>query len=155
LDFALGEYLRWAVEGLLRRKIFAARIFACLLVFFSLPALAQEKQIYAGSAVCAGCHQAEYKSWHDSHHGWALREPTAANVLGDFHDTQFTNKNVTTHFSEAGGEYFVETDGPDGRMTKYKIAYTVGVWPLQQYLVKTGNGMSIARPGIIFIPRAR
>ena len=33
------------------------------------------------------------------------------------------------------GKFFVRTDGPDGKLHEYPIAYTFGVYPLQQYLI--------------------
>lgn len=38
------------------------------------------------------------------------------------------------------GGYFVETDGPDGSVGEYRVAYTFGVTPLQQYLVEFPGG---------------
>ena len=38
------------------------------------------------------------------------------------------------------GKYFVRTDGPDGRLHEYPIAYTFGVDPLQQYLIPFPGG---------------
>lgn len=32
------------------------------------------------------------------------------------------------------GKFMVRTDGPDGQLRDYQIAYTFGVYPLQQYL---------------------
>ncbi|HSO47160.1 MAG TPA: multiheme c-type cytochrome, partial [Rhizobiaceae bacterium] len=95
---------------------------------------------FAGSAACESCHANETKAWSGSHHGWALREPTPANVLGDFNDAGFSHKGVNSRFTTQGGDYFVETDGPDGKLQRYKVRYTVGVVPLQQYLVETGDG---------------
>lgn len=62
------------------------------------------------------------------------------NILGDFNDARFEHNGVVSKFSSHDGHYFVETDGPDDRLTKYEIIYTVGVAPLQQYLVKLDDG---------------
>lgn len=95
---------------------------------------------FAGSTSCAQCHRSEHEAWQRSHHGWALREARKESVLGDFNNTSFTNKDVTTRFTMKDGQYFVETGGPDGKPTNYQVRYTVGIYPLQQYLVETGNG---------------
>ncbi|MFT5394808.1 MAG: hypothetical protein ACI8PT_005020, partial [Gammaproteobacteria bacterium] len=95
---------------------------------------------YISSAQCSACHADAAATWQGSDHGWAWREPTSANVLGEFDGTTFENKGVASRFSSRNGKYFVETDGPDGVPTEYEIKYTVGVKPLQQYLVETGNG---------------
>ncbi|HQR39013.1 MAG TPA: tetratricopeptide repeat protein, partial [Blastocatellia bacterium] len=39
-----------------------------------------------------------------------------------------------------GDEFFVTTDGPDGQLHEYKIAYTFGIHPLQQYLIEFPGG---------------
>ncbi len=95
---------------------------------------------YVKAAVCAECHRAIYQTWFDSHHGWAVRRPIAENVLGDFDNATLQHKGIESRFSRRDGKYFVETDGPDGRMTKFQVKYTVGVSPLQQYLVELDRG---------------
>ena len=116
---------------------------ALSLVIFSLNVSvgrAADPQTFAGSASCSGCHEAETNAWQGSDHGWALREPTAQNVLGDFSGVTFTNKDVTSRFFMKDGQYFVQTDGADGKPQDYQVRFTVGVRPLQQYLVETADG---------------
>ncbi|MGH9334539.1 MAG: tetratricopeptide repeat protein, partial [Vicinamibacteria bacterium] len=48
--------------------------------------------------------------------------------------------DVTSTFFQRDGKYFVETEGPDGELAEYSIAYTFGVTPLQQYLVAFPGG---------------
>src|SRR5262249_47308565 len=38
------------------------------------------------------------------------------------------------------GKFRVYTDGPDGTMREYEVAYTFGVAPLQQYLIAVPGG---------------
>ncbi len=92
---------------------------------------------YVGSESCSACHADQVAAWRGSHHGWALRAAQGANVLGDFNDAIFEFGGVRTRFFRRNGQAFVETDGPDGAPTAYEIRYTVGVEPLQQYLVET------------------
>ena len=99
-------------------------------------AAAAGQQGYVKAAVCAECHKEIYETWFDSHHGWALRQPIAENVLGDFNNATLQHKGITSRFTARDGKYFVETDGPDGSMTNFQVKYTVGVSPLQQYLVE-------------------
>ena len=54
--------------------------------------------------------------------------------------TSPTYNGVTTRFVQRGGRYWVATDGPDGVVTEYPVAYTFGVYPLQQYLVPFPRG---------------
>jgi hypothetical protein len=56
-------------------------------------------------------------------------------VLGDFKDARFQKDAVTSSFYKKDDEFYVRTDGPDGRLQDYAIPYTFGVFPLQQYLV--------------------
>ncbi len=43
-------------------------------------------------------------------------------------------------FFRRNGKFFVRTDGPDGKLHEYPIAYTFGVYPLQQYLIAFPGG---------------
>ncbi len=95
---------------------------------------------YVGSATCGACHDDAFEAWSDSHHGWALREADETSVLGRFDGDALAYGDSTTRFFRENGDYFVETDGPDGRPGVYQILYTVGVTPLQQYLVETDGG---------------
>ncbi len=56
-------------------------------------------------------------------------------VLGNFNDAKFTYAGTTSTFSRRDGKFIVNTDGPDGALHDYEIAYTFGVHPLQQYLI--------------------
>ena len=95
---------------------------------------------FVGAAACAGCHAAETDAWRGSQHSRAMQPATDATVLGDFHDVSFTHKGVATTFTRKDGRYVVRTDGPDGKRADFPIAYTFGVYPLQQYLVPFPDG---------------
>ena len=45
-----------------------------------------------------------------------------------------------SRFFRKDGKFFVETDGPDGKLAVFEVKYTFGVDPLQQYLVKFPDG---------------
>lgn len=95
---------------------------------------------YLGSQVCAGCHEAALQAWEGSHHAWAWNPPETKRVLGDFEDASIEHKGVTTRFFSRGARYFIETDGPDGKLTEFEVKATVGIDPLQQYLLETEEG---------------
>ncbi|HEX6994211.1 MAG TPA: tetratricopeptide repeat protein [Gammaproteobacteria bacterium] len=95
---------------------------------------------FVGTAVCAGCHTEEAERWSGSYHDLAMQPATSETVLGDFDDATLTYHGITTRFYTRDGEFFVRTDGPDGALHDYRIAYTFGVEPLQQYLVEMPNG---------------
>jgi tetratricopeptide (TPR) repeat protein len=95
---------------------------------------------YIGSQNCTGCHAAEAERWRGSYHDLAMSEATEATVLGDFRDAEISAHGVTSRFYRKDGRYFVRTDGPDGGLRDYAIAYTFGWWPLQQYLIELPGG---------------
>ena len=102
----------------------------------TLPAAAT----YVGSETCAGCHQAEAKLWQTSQHKKAMDHATDKSVLGDFSGVTFAYYGVTSRFFRKDGKFFVETDGPDGKLAPFEIKYTFGVDPLQQYLIEFPDG---------------
>jgi predicted CXXCH cytochrome family protein len=95
---------------------------------------------FVGHAACAECHPSEAASWRGSHHALAMEPASDSTVLGDFSGATFTGHGVTSTFSRRDGAHTVRTDGPDGSLATYRIAYTFGVEPLQQYLVDFGRG---------------
>jgi predicted CXXCH cytochrome family protein len=95
---------------------------------------------YLGSAKCASCHVEQSKDWQNSHHDWALRPATDANVFGDFNDVTFSWGEEDARFFKQEGKFFAELDDATGKKQAFEIKYTVGVEPLQQYLVEIGNG---------------
>lgn len=95
---------------------------------------------YVENAVCLGCHEDEAREWRDSHHALAMAAPNAATVRGDFQDRTFVHRGVTSRFFKRGDDFFVNTDGPDGKLADFQIKYTFGVDPLQQYLIEMPGG---------------
>ena len=65
---------------------------------------------------------------------------TDASVLGDFNNATFEHFGVKSRFTKRDGKFFVETDGPDGKLAEFEIQYTFGVSPLQQYLIAFPDG---------------
>jgi Flp pilus assembly protein TadD len=95
---------------------------------------------YVGVASCEECHAEEARRWRGSHHELAMQEPGPTTVLGDFADARFTYGAVTSRFYRKDGRYLVRTDGPDGKLADYPVAYVFGVTPLQQYLLALPGG---------------
>ena len=110
------------------------------ILLLPLVAHASETPGFVTSAACTGCHAEAYAAWRDSHHGWAWREPTSDNILGDFDDASFTHQGFTYRFENRDSRYFITADNANGKSERFEIRYTVGVTPLQQYLVETGKG---------------
>jgi predicted CXXCH cytochrome family protein len=95
---------------------------------------------FVGSETCAGCHQAEAALWRTSQHKQAMDHATEKSVLGDFSDASFEHYGVRSRFFRKDGKFYVETDGPDGKLATFEIKYTFGVDPLQQYLIEFPDG---------------
>ena len=95
---------------------------------------------YAGSATCGTCHERQYDLWRGSHHDLAMQEATVATVLADFDDARLEHQGVVSTFSRRDDELWVRTDGPDGDLADYRVAYAFGVEPLQQYLIELAGG---------------
>ena len=89
---------------------------------------------------CQGCHAEPVKQWQGSHHHQAMQEPNAQTVLGDFNDVTFKSDVETTRFFRKDNAFWVNTPGPDGQPADFKVAYTFGVEPLQQYLLELPGG---------------
>ena len=95
---------------------------------------------YVGRQVCTECHAKEAEAWRGSHHDLAMQEPTDKTVLGDFGGTKFSHRGVVSRFFMRGETFYVNTDGPDGKLADFPIKYVFGVTPLQQYLVEFPGG---------------
>jgi predicted CXXCH cytochrome family protein len=95
---------------------------------------------FVGAAECATCHEQENSRWRGSHHQLAMQPAVDATVLGDFNHASFDNSGVTSSFFRNGSKFMVRTDGPDGVLHDYEIAYTFGVYPLQQFLIAMPGG---------------
>jgi predicted CXXCH cytochrome family protein len=95
---------------------------------------------FAGSQACADCHQAEAALWKESQHRHAMQHATDASVLGDFDNATFAYYGVNSRFFKKDNKFFVQTDGPDGKLATFEIKYTFGIDPLQQYLIEFPDG---------------
>jgi tetratricopeptide (TPR) repeat protein len=95
---------------------------------------------YVGRDRCVACHQEEAKLFAGSHHDRAMEFATEETVLGDFDDATFERLGVVSKFFRKGKDFYVNTEGPDGGSHDYKVAYTFGYTPLQQYMVEMDGG---------------
>jgi tetratricopeptide (TPR) repeat protein len=132
------------MRGMIRplaRNLRAPLFVLGLCLFFSpVMATAEEKPGYLGAPVCGECHARELRAWRGSHHDLAMQVAGEDTVLGDFDDAVFEHAGVTSTFFRHDGRFMVRTEGPDGALHDYAIAYTFGVDPLQQYLVAFPRG---------------
>jgi tetratricopeptide (TPR) repeat protein len=95
---------------------------------------------FVGSGTCAACHRGETADWRASQHHDAMAEASADTVLGDFGSAMFEYAGTTSTFFKRDGLFYVGTDGRDGKLETFRIKYTFGVYPLQQYLVEFPDG---------------
>jgi Flp pilus assembly protein TadD len=117
-------------------------------------AVAPPHPAYAGAESCSGCHAQKAEAWRQSHHAQAMKEANASSVLGDFRNRSFAKDGVRSSFFLKDNKPYVRTDGPDGKLNDYSIAYTFGVFPLQQYLISFPNGR-LQSLGIAWDSRSR
>src|SRR5262245_1293310 len=95
---------------------------------------------YVGVSTCETCHAEEARRWRGSHHDLAMQKPAEGTVRGDFGGRRFERDGVVTTFSKRDGRYLVRTDGPDGKLAEFAVAYLFGVTPLEQYLLELPGG---------------
>ena len=100
----------------------------------------QASATFIGRERCAACHPHQQEAWLGSHHDLAMQEARADTVRGDFNDASFTHFGVTSRFFRRNGGFFINTEGPGGKLADYEISHTFGVTPLQQYLVSFPDG---------------
>lgn len=91
---------------------------------------------YVGRQSCAHCHAGHMVLWQGSHHDLAMDLASPESVLGDFDNATLNHFGITSRMFRREGEYFVNTEGPDGEMHDYRVKYVFGVTPLQQYMVE-------------------
>ncbi|MCH2205941.1 MAG: tetratricopeptide repeat protein [Lentisphaerales bacterium] len=93
-----------------------------------------------GADRCQQCHQQEHKDWMGSHHEMAMKPATKENVVGDFNNAEFVHKGDTYKFYMKGDDYYALSQNGKGEMEEFKITYTFGIHPLQQYIVEFPDG---------------
>ena len=95
---------------------------------------------YIGAKNCRACHEKEFGEWTQSDHHKAMEPATAETVLGDFNDVDFEHFKHRWHFFKKGEEFYVNAEDENGKRQDYKIDYTFGFYPLQQYLIPFPGG---------------
>ena len=95
---------------------------------------------YVGAKACQSCHQEQTQQWLESDHFKAMAEASADTVLGDFSGLVVDFKGDKNRFYKKEEAFYVDTMGLSGKTEAFKVLYTFGHYPLQQYLVDIGNG---------------
>ena len=130
----------------------------CLILIISFFSCSKERNVYTrfqnvfvsdspvsdedfvGHNTCKKCHLQTFEHWRDSHHERAMQKANRVTVLADFRGETFKSQSVISRFFQKGNDFYVNTEGVDGKYHDYKIIYTFGVEPLQQYIVKFPKG---------------
>jgi tetratricopeptide (TPR) repeat protein len=99
-----------------------------------------KKSAFVGTETCKSCHTKEFKEWQNSHHDLAMQIVNFTTILGDFNNVTYKSKGVNYRFFKKENSFYVNTEGEGGKYQDYKIAYTFGVTPLQQYLIEFPDG---------------
>lgn len=97
---------------------------------------ADEQATFVGRDSCVQCHQPQAEQFVGSHHDLAMDVATDKTVLGDFNDATLEHYGVTSKMFRRGPKFFINTEGPDGKLDDFEIKYVFGVTPLQQYMVE-------------------
>jgi len=104
------------------------------------PSLHTAAANHIGARACGECHAKQYEGWRGSHHALAMQAADDTTVLGSFANAAIRYGGITSTFFKREGRFFVNTDGPDGKLADFEVKYTFGVTPLQQYLIEFPGG---------------
>jgi predicted CXXCH cytochrome family protein len=102
--------------------------------------------VFIGGQACAACHAEQTRSWQGSHHALSMQRASSGTVRGDFESTAVANNGTVTRFFRRDAEYWVNTDDPQGNPRDFRVDFTFGIEPLQQYLVELDPGRYQALP---------
>ena len=135
----------WKITGLVATIVIVLSLPSYLLKEYYVrtlagPAKPERVATFVGREKCKSCHKKEYDKWLNSDHDKAMDVANEDTVLGDFNNAVFEDDGITSRFYRKDKKFFVNTQGPDGKMGDFEIAYTFGVKPLQQYLVPFPGG---------------
>ncbi|MDX5584619.1 MAG: multiheme c-type cytochrome [Aureibaculum sp.] len=95
---------------------------------------------YVGAGTCIECHKEAYDKWIGSHHDLAMQIANDSTVLGNFDNIEAKIDGVKYLFYKENNQFFVRITEINDSEKKYRISYTFGVTPLQQYLIDFENG---------------
>ncbi len=120
-------------------------LFLFFLIFFQFCAREQKTEskivpVYSGSDKCQTCHVEAFRDFQKSNHYHALDTISPETVKADFNNSSFVYFGDTALFYTRMGNYYVRTIDSTGTPKEFRITYTIGWKPLQQYLVSFPDG---------------
>lgn len=89
---------------------------------------------FVGRAACEQCHDEHMKSYAWSLHDRTLSEPSGQVLAAPFGGESVKGKHVAATFTRKDGRPVIESGGT------LPVKYTIGVDPIQQYVVEVGAG---------------
>jgi len=95
---------------------------------------------YVSERVCGECHAGVTRAWQTSHHASAMQTATRRTVAGDFSAGTVGDGADSVRLAQQGDAFYAWARDADGQRRKHRILYTLGVSPLQQYLVAAPGG---------------
>jgi tetratricopeptide (TPR) repeat protein len=99
-----------------------------------------------GTKKCQQCHPKEYVAYLQSDHFHAMDTALPRSVRGNFDNSYFVYYGDTTYFYERSNQYYVRTKDTSGKKNEFRVSFTFGWQPLQQYLVQFEDGRIQALP---------
>ena len=90
--------------------------------------------------ICSECHRSEVRKWENSQHAVAMATPTPEIVAGDFDGASYQSGDLVARFERQDDRYLIKVRQGNMPEASYSVAYTFGVFPLQQYLIEIEGG---------------
>ena len=95
---------------------------------------------FAGSTTCQQCHEDEYRAWQSSDHRHAFAKASTESVRGEFNGNKINFVDGQAAFSRGDNNEFVISVNTDQGQRVYSVQYTLGHYPLQQYVLEPEPG---------------
>ena len=108
-----------------------------------------EQAHFVGSETCTSCHQAQHQGWQQSHHSQAFAPANVDSVVGDFSTVSVNYRDGVAVFEQrpidSKTQYQIRlqtfsSETSDSTEQIYPVVYTLGIYPLQQYILETHPG---------------
>ncbi len=96
--------------------------------------------VFTGSDACISCHESEYDAWKQSDHYKSMQVANRRTVLGDFNKTAFVSKGFTNRMFKKDSSFYMVLKNQKGVADTFRVEYTFGYYPLQQYIVEFPKG---------------
>ncbi|ADP72737.1 cytochrome C family protein [Rhodomicrobium vannielii ATCC 17100] len=99
---------------------------------------------YVGQERCVACHESQRRDWAASSHAKSMQVASPSTLLGRFDGKPVGGGDFAAFMREPSA--WARLDGANGKKADFPVAFTLGVFPLQQYLVPFSGGRLQALP---------